>query len=323
MDVTPSTRPTSIGSFSPRGLLRRTLPVAGAVALVIGVASGCSTVGTDAARVGDERLSNKSFEDLVQAYTLATGSGKLPIGNIDAEAARVVLLDWIATSALEQTLSEYGVVVSEEDLAAAEESLADQSGFAEAPRKLRDFYIRATAVRTLTGTTFSPSPEELSDLYTAGPEESGLVCLRFILTDSREELDAALARIEAGEAFADVATDVSTDPSASTGGILANDQTGGGCFPFTQIVQDILEPIARAIPQTRPGEVSEPIEVPDLGWIAITQRPYAEVAEDTRDLIGPVTAAKLSDSALDSATVWVNPEYGRWDPESKRITVTS
>lgn len=276
----------------------------------------------DAARLADERLSNGDFYELLDGYAEATQSGFLPSGNIDAEIARVILLDWIGTSVLEKTLLDYGVEISQADLDAAAETLADQSGFADAPEAVRSFYTRATAVRTVTGETFSPDPEELADLYATGPEESGVACLRLILTETREAADAALARIEAGETFADVARTASTDTSADIGGILQNNQTGDECFPFDEIVERIVGPIADAIPQTRPGVTTEPIEVTDLGWVILQLRPYSEVADEAAKIIGPVTATRLTDSALDSASIWVNPEYGTWDRESRQIVAS-
>jgi hypothetical protein len=276
-------------------------------------------VSEDAARMGDKQLSNGDFYSLLDGYAKATQSGFLPSGNIDAEIARVILLDWIGTSVLEKTLLEYGVEITQSDLDAATESLTDQVGFADAPEAVRTFYTRATAVRTVTGETFSPDAEELAELYASGPKESGVACLRLILTDSREDADAAIARMAAGETFADVALTASTDTSADIGGILENNQTGDECFPFDEIVERIVGPIADAIPTARPGVVNGPIEVTDLGWVILQLRPYSEVADEAARIIGPVTATRLTNSALDNASIWVNPEFGTWDRESRRV----
>lgn len=320
MDVTARTQSPfgnrSIGKV--HGSLRIVrVAVTGVLAAVL--AAGCSSVREDAARVDGDRLSNESFQDLLEGYTEATLSGILPTGNVDANTARIILLDWIASSALERTLEEYGVELSQDDLDEAETSLDSQVGFAQAPQTVRDFYIRATAIRTVSGATFSPDAEELADIYANGPEQSGVACLRLILTDTREEIEAAIARIEAGESFADVAEEVSTDTSGASGGALTNSETGDECFPYDEVIERIVEQIGEAIPETRPGVVTGPIEIPDLGWVAITARPFTEVADDVETIIGPVTAQRLTDSALDNVSVWVNTEYGRWDPESRQV----
>jgi hypothetical protein len=264
-------------------------------------------------------LSNGDFHDLLQGYTEATQSGLLPTGNVDSNVARLILQDWVGASVLERTLVEYGVEISQTDLDDARTTLDAQVGFSDAPDIVRDFYIRATAVRAVAGATFTPDREELAQLYANGPEESGIACLRLILTDSEADIDAALDRIEAGESFADVASDVSTDTSAEAGGILSNNQTGDECFPFEEIVEQIVEQIALVIPDTRPGEVTGPIEVPEVGWVAVMLRPFSEVASEAEKVIGPVTASRISNSALDSAKIWINPGYGRWDPDSRQV----
>lgn len=305
MGVTPSSR-SRIG-------------IVGFSAVAVILLSSCSWVGQDAARVGDDTLSNGDFHELLEGYTEATQSGLLPTGNVDSNVARLILRDWISASVLERTLVEYGVEISPTDLDDAKATLDSQVGFSDAPDNVREFYIRATAVRAVAGATFTPDREELAELYANGPEESGIACLRLILTDSKESIDGALDRIEAGEAFADVARDVSTDTSAEVGGILSNNQTGDECFPFDEIVEQIVEQIALVIPETRPGIVTGPIEVPEVGWVAVMLRPFSEVASEAERVIGPVTASRIANSALDSAKIWINPGYGRWDPDSRQV----
>jgi hypothetical protein len=298
---------------------RSRIGIVGLSAVAVILLSSCSSVTQDAARVGDDTLSNGDFHELLEGYTDATQSGLLPTGNVDSNVARLILQDWISASVLERTLVEYGVEISPTDLDDARATLDAQVGFSEAPDIVRDFYIRATAVRAVAGATFTPDREELAELYANGPEESGIACLRLILTESKVAIDGALDRIEAGESFADVASDVSTDTSAEAGGILSNNQTGDECFPFDEIVEQIVEQIALVIPDTRPGEVTGPIEVPEVGWVAVVLRPFAEVASEAERVIGPVTASRIANSALDSAEIWINPGYGRWDSDSRQV----
>lgn len=285
--------------------------------------SSCSTVDADAVRVADTSLSTDALDELLDGYSKATQSGLLPSGNVDAVVARLVIRDWITSAILETTLSEYGVELSQSDLDEAATSLDEQVGFADAPDVVRDFYIRATALRTVAGVTFSPDREELADLYASGPEKSGVVCLRLILTESRESIDEALQRITDGENFGDVARAVSKDSSAQQGGILMNSDSGLECLAFEDVVANIVEPIADVIPDLRPDDVVGPIEVPQLGWVAIVLRPFSEVSKDAEKVSGPVTATRLTESALENASVWVNPEFGRWDLETKQVVATS
>lgn len=318
MDVSSPTRSRTHRNGSDHRA-RRHLVAGLACAGTMWVMSGCSVVSDDAARVDGKTLANDEFQELLDAYSSAGGSGILPSGNFDAEVVRVVLQDWIGTSILESTLGEYGVEIDEADRAEAERTLEDQQGFADAPPIVKEFFIRATAMRTVAGTTFSPDPEELAALYATGPAESGVACLRLILVESREAADEARNRITVGEPFADVAQSVSTDPSAASGGVLADNPNANACYAFDDLVAQIVEQLGAAVPTLQPEVVSEPIEVPDVGWVLLLLRPFTEVNLDVERIIGPITATRLANSALDNSSVWVNPEYGRWDTESRRI----
>lgn len=144
---------------------RSRIGIVGLSAVAVVLLSSCSSVTQDAARVGDDALSNGDFHELLEGYTDATQSGLLPTGNVDSNVARLILRDWISASVLERTLVEYGVEISPTDLDDARATLDAQVGFSEAPDTVRDFYIRATAVRAVAGATFTPDREELAELY--------------------------------------------------------------------------------------------------------------------------------------------------------------
>lgn len=300
-------------------MTRRMIAAMAVGALAVSGATACSSTSGDAARVGNDRFSKSDFTDFLDAYTSASKTGLLPSGNLDATMVRTVLLDWIRTAALERSLSDLGVEVTRAELDKAEASLLLQPGFSSAPDLVRAFYVRATAVRSLTGDTFSPNPEETANSYTAGPKESGVACLRLILTESKDAIDTAAARLAAGESFDAVAKDTSTDTSAALGGILKDTQSDNECYALDVLTSQIVEQIGAVIPDLQPGVATSPIEVPKLGWVIVVLRPYAEVTADVAKIIGPVAATRLADSILDTANVWVNPEYGRWDATSRQV----
>lgn len=270
-------------------------------------------------RANDTTLSKSDFYELLDSYASAFQGGFTASGNVDAEAARALLGDWIGTVVLEDMLSDYGVELDQSDRAKALESLAAQPGFAKAPEIVKEFYIRATAVRAAGADTFSPNDEELATTYNQGADESGVVCLRLILTDTRPDMDFALARIAVGESFADVARDMSKDTSGAQGGILVDTQSGRECFDYKTLSQQVVPELASAIDDAQVGTVSGPLQIPDLGWLTILLRPFSEVASQARDIIGSLTAARITTSALDAADVWVNSQYGRWDKTTHQV----
>lgn len=266
-----------------------------------------------------EALSNRDFDDLLTGYADAVGGAEVGSGNIAPTVARGLIQDWISTVVLEGVLAEAGVEVTDDQREAARTGLSEQAGFLAAPTEVQDFYVRAAATLDAAGAAFAPSEKDLAALYAKGPVESGVVCLRLILTDTEEDIDAAVARVDAGESFADVAAAVSTDTSAADGGILTDSQTGSACVQQSALASQIVPEFVAALEKAEVGVVTEPFEVPQVGWVAILLRPYTEVAADVGEVLGPATANRIGRDALTAADIWINPEYGRWDPETGQI----
>lgn len=94
-----------------------------------------------------------------------------------------------------------------------------------------------------------------AEVETTGP----YVHAAHILVETQEEANAAIERINGGEAFADVAAELSSDGSAENGGDL-------GWFGEGQMVP-VFEETAFAL--TEVGQLSEPVES-QFGWHVIT-----------------------------------------------------
>lgn len=281
--------------------------------------SSCSVTAKDAVRVNDESLSNRDFDDLASGYSSVVSGALLASGNVNMVAARGLLLDWINTVVLEGVLEEAGVIVTDEQRETARVGLNAQGGFALAPQAVQDFYVRAASVLEAAGVAFAPDASELAETYNRGPVESGVVCLRLILTNTRDEIDAAVARLAAGETFAEVAAATSTDISADDGGILTDQQNGSACVQQAALASQIVPEFVTALETAAVGVVSEPFEVPGIGWVTILLRPFEEVADAVTLLLGPTTASRIGRDALIAADVWVSAEYGRWDSASLQI----
>lgn len=130
-----------------------------------------------------------------------------------------------------------------------------------------------------------------------------------ILLETEDEALAAKARVTAGEAFADVARDVSTGPTGPNGGNL-------GWFGPGQMVPAFEEAVAAM----SVGDISDPVQT-QFGWHVInlieTRNAQAPSFDEVRqDLFGQVQEAaiqaRLTD-LTDAATV-VMPEDGEFDP---------
>lgn len=305
---------------SPRSRSFPLLACLGAtIAVSVASLSACSVTTKDAARVNGESLSNQDFDELLSGYAAAVGGAEVDSGNINTVVARGIIQDWVSTVVLEGLLEKADIEVTDEQREAARAGLSQQGGFLAAPAAVQDFYVRAAATLDAAGLAFTPSEDEMADLYAKGPAESEVVCLRLILTNTRDDLEAAVARIIAGESFGDVAKDVSTDTSAADGGILTDQQTGSACVQLSTLADQIVPEFVTALQTAKVGVVAPVFEVPGVGWVAILLRPYAEVAADVGTVLGPATAGRLSREAVATAKIWISPEYGRWDPETQQI----
>lgn len=130
-----------------------------------------------------------------------------------------------------------------------------------------------------------------------------------ILVATQEEAVAIKARIDAGEDFAAVATETSTDSSAANGGNL-------GWFGPGMMVA----PFEAGVLALEPGAVSDPVQT-DFGWHVIklneTRIKPAPVLDEVRaELVAQVQQAAIQaklDELTAAATI-VRSEEGAFDP---------
>jgi peptidyl-prolyl cis-trans isomerase C len=122
---------------------------------------------------------------------------------------------------------------------------------------------------------------------------------------TEDEANAALARIEGGEAFADVAADVGTDGTAPNGGDL-------GCNPLGLYVAEF----ANAAFESPIGDVSGPHQT-QFGYhlILVESREEPSLEEVKTEIsdarIGELVAAWILEQ-VSAAEVEVDPQYGTW-----------
>ncbi len=299
--------------------LRLPLVIAPLALALTSIVSACSSVSNDAARVGDRGLSAADFDDLVLGYVESGGAEDSPAeGPQSGELARNLLSSWISTAVTLDLIAEAGGEVTAEDLAASEDVLNAQPGFAEANQKVRELFILNAAASAKLASLLAPTRSELADTYESGSAESGVVCVRAILTADRETIDLATFRIAAGESFATVASEISVDPSAAEGGVLAG-EGGNACIDYESVVVSVAEEFATALDTTAIGEVSAPFEIPGVGWAVVLPRPFDEVADDIGQLIGGATATMAISEAMSTVSIRVSAEYGAWDPATGTV----
>lgn len=113
----------------------------------------------------------------------------------------------------------------------------------------------------------------IEETYNANKQQYDTITASHILVASEDEAKAAKERIDNGEAFEDVAKDVSTDGSAAQGGDL-------GTFGYTAMIPEFAD----AAFALEVGEVSDPVES-QYGWHVITVREKSEGLDAVREQI--------------------------------------
>ncbi|MDX8353035.1 peptidylprolyl isomerase [Cognatiyoonia sp. IB215182] len=158
----------------------------------------------------------------------------------------------------------------------------------------------------------SVTEEDIQALYDerfADAEEVPEFRASHLLVETEEEAAAAKARIDEGQAFADVARDVSTGPTGPNGGDL-------GWFGEGAMVPEFEE----AITSLEVGGVSEPFET-QFGWHVATLVEKRVQPQPTLDQTRRQLTAELQEVAvtarleeLAAAQEVVKPEAGAFDP---------
>lgn len=279
--------------------------------------SSCSSVRTDAVVVDGERLSRDTFETLLDGYADAIPTSRRSNGAVDISIARGLITDWVTTRILIADLADEGIEISNADLDEARSILEPQDGFATAGPDTQEFYVLATAVRRVFNETFGISEADAREAYDNGRTE--IVCLRGILTDDADAINAAALRLSAGEDFAVVAAEVSTDSTKDNGGILSDQQTGSECLSLSSLTQGAPE-LVQPLFGVAPGGNTAPFELSAGGWAILHIRTYDEVAGEVRDSLGSQSADAARIAAITASDVSVSSEYGRWDPTTGTVT---
>ncbi|MGI9015851.1 MAG: peptidylprolyl isomerase [Euzebya sp.] len=275
-----------------------------------------------AAVINGEQITVAELRSQVQAYLQARNpqTGQAPD---EAQATNQALFQTtLAILLSQQILQRGGEPVTTADVDAAIDQIIADSGGPEAFQTrlesqgltLETFRLdqrvglRVDRLQRLLAADIEVTDEDVQFAYES---QFGQPSVSHILVPTEQEAADVVDRLDAGEDFATVAQDVSSDPgSAPGGGDLGPLQIGAFVPEF--------EDAALAL---EPGEISDPVQT-QFGWHVITVAAPAELTADLRQQITEQiqlqqVAPELNrafEAALDEAQVEVNPRFGRWDP---------
>jgi hypothetical protein len=161
--------------------------------------------------------------------------------------------------------------------------------------------------------------DQAQSLYEAGVSSAPLICLAAITLATIEEANDVLSTVQSGTPFADAARQFSTDTVIRDAGGIVTDQNGNECL----VPSTVNEAVVAALADT---PVGQPVAA-DLDTFAavLMLRPYEDLLPESQVSIANATLPQAQLSAIvGSADVYVDPRYGRWDPDTASVvTLTS
>jgi parvulin-like peptidyl-prolyl isomerase len=221
--------------------------------------------------------------------------------------------------------ADYGVVPSEDEISEeadriyadngldlSREDFLEQRGFSENMlQAIASQQLAVTRVQEML-TSAEPTEEQLAEARKEAEWGLAEVCLSHILVETEEEAADVLDRLEAGEEFADLATELSTDPA------VVDNSGDYGCSPPARFV----EPFAEAAMAAELNVPTNPVET-EFGFhvLLVTDRTDADPAEIPSDeelaesLTPTLEAQSLNEwfaEIMLAAQVVVEEEFGTW-----------
>lgn len=243
---------------------RRVAPLAVALPLALGLAMTPPAAAQEdpdrvVARAGD-------IEITAADIAVAMADPALQLRDTDPEERLEIVITYLVDLRL-------GAQAAMEAGMGEDEEFARRFAYLREKMLLEDYMQREIDVAVT-----EEAARDLFETTTAGIEPEDEVRARHILVEEEDEAAAVLARLEAGEEFADIAREVSQDPgSARNGGDL-------GFFTAGRMVA----PFSAAAFELEPGEISDPVET-QFGWhvIKVEERRATQLPqfEDMREQI--------------------------------------
>ncbi|MEE8601760.1 peptidylprolyl isomerase [Euzebya tangerina] len=295
------------------------------LALVALLATACGQALSDpgaAAVVGDDTISIAEVEELaaplagqINPQTGAPGGldeaatqalGELSLFTVLNQELEAIGGQPVTDDAVDASIDEAIEAVGGED---AFQAQLDEQGITDARLRLdQSFTLLLDNMTDVVAGDEEISEEQIQQAYET---QFGAPEVSHILVETEAEANEVLDRLDDGESFADVATEVSLDPgSAANGGSLGPLQPGAFVPEF--------EEAALAL---SPGEVSQPVQT-QFGFHIITVGDVPPLTDDVREVIvdqlqqqqSQLAIQTVIQTALEEADVQVNPRFGRWEP---------
>ncbi|HSJ47141.1 MAG TPA: peptidylprolyl isomerase [Euzebyales bacterium] len=302
-----------------------------AVVCTILVAACGGAAGSDvAATVGDVQITtaevDEAYQQRAEGPAAASELAGDESGAVEEELKAGVLTNLIRTEVLHQAAEERDIEVTDEEIAEQRALLVEQAGGEEALQEVienanvSDEELRANLRDQVIQNEITSQLAEgvdqvaIEDAYEKDPQGryGAKVEVRHILTEKRAQARDAMERLEAGEDFGEVASEVSIDPgSAENGGDLGAIGRGATVPPFEKAafnaeVGELVGPV-RSDFGFHVLEVTGRVPAPDLADVESQIRTELE-AQSGGQAFNEFITGFVADLDIE-----VDEQYGRWD----------
>lgn len=195
------------------------------------------------------------------------------------------------------------------DIEEAGATPGDVLGIPDASLQMVRFNAELGVIRDQVVDLLVADPETISTFF-SDPTSHTTVCVRHLLVETEDEALAARERLEDGEAFAEVASELSLDTGTPDGDL--------GCSLAGRYVPEF----AAASLETEVGELSEPVQT-DFGYhlLIVDERSAPTEDELVADPEAYLTDQELTtlwagwfNEQLQEAEVTIEERYGSWSP---------
>ncbi|RKD73137.1 peptidylprolyl isomerase/foldase protein PrsA [Sinobaca qinghaiensis] len=242
-------------------------------------------------QVNDREITEEEFTgELKNTYGSQVFNDMVQSALIEEQAEEMEITDERLNEELADFKEQVGVQEDEELLTLMENQLGVQI---ESIDDFKEDYLKPqVVVYELAEADVEVTEEDKEAYFEENQEDLESANARHILVEDEETAEEAVSRLDDGESFEDVATDMSTDPgSAEQGGDL-------GFFTRGQMVPEFDE----AVFSMEEGEVSEPIES-EFGFHIIE---LIEIRDTYEELEGDIEEALRQEQRLDETEVMQN-----------------
>lgn len=302
-----------------------------AVVLAAAAASGCGSSGEAAASVAGV---DYAVDDLHDHLAALNPDGGVRIARADAA---VWLQNWVFLTALELDLAERGAAVTDADRARTRAEMIQRDPSFDPNWPGGEFLVMRQALENAARQwTVDEVPDAV--VLPSAVEVPNLLCSRHILVSTDAEADAVLVRLGAGEAFGDLAAELSLDSgSGASGGDLGCRLEGYFVPEFESVAYSagtgevtvaessfgfhVIEVLSAgpAVAEHHPNAAPEVLDSAMDRAVEAARRTARAEVDGRRDALIEELVAGVGSRYRDR--VWIDRRYGEWDPETFRVVV--